>query len=316
MPGEPWGDVRIAVTGATGLIGSALVPRLRAEGHDVVRIVRGRPGADDVGWDPKGGTIEAGKLAGADAVVHLAGAGVGDHRWSAGYKEMILSSRVDGTATLANALAQLPHPPSVLVSGSAVGYYGVRGDEVLTEASGPGAGFLADVCARWEAAASAVSAAGVRLVTTRMGVVLSAAGGALQKQLLPFRLGAGARLGAGDQQFSWITRRDAVAAISHLLSATRPAGPVNVTAPHPVSNAAFTRALGRAVHRPAVLVVPRAILRLAVGAEMTDEFLLASQRAVPERLLADGFTFADAELPGALETALRDRTLVPLRASG
>ena len=300
--------MNVAITGSTGLIGSALVPRLRADGHRVIRIVRRAPGDDEVQWNPNGGTIDRRKLEGVDAVVHLAGAGVGDRRWSTEYKRLILSSRLDGTATLVKALALLATPPSVLLSASAVGYYGIRGDEVLTEYSHAGTGFLADVCARWEAAASAASTSGIRVVNLRTGVVLSAAGGALKKQLWPFRLGIGARLGAGDQQFSWISRRDAVDAIAFLMSNSALAGPFNVTSPDPVTNAAFTRALGRALHRPARLGVPGSILRAAVGAEMSSEFLLASQRVLPERLLDSGFTFADGTLSEGLVTALHDRT--------
>ena len=299
--------MRIALTGSTGLIGSSLAPRLRLDGHHVTRIVRGRAEPGDVEWNPSDGTIEADKLHGVDAVVHLAGAGVGDRLWSAGYKQLILSSRVQGTAVLAHALARLPEPPSVLVSASAVGYYGTRGNEVLTEDSGGGAGFLADVCAQWEAAAAPAAAAGIRVITVRTGVVLSAAGGALKKQLPPFRLGLGARLGSGDQQLSWITRRDAVAALSFLVSSEVVTGPFNLTAPEPVTNATFTKALGRALHRPAGLVVPEAVLRVILGDEMASEFLLASQRAVPQRLLCAGFTFEHGALPDALEAALRDR---------
>jgi uncharacterized protein len=303
--------MKVAITGSRGLIGSALLPHLRSEGHEVVRVVRGEPAAGDVVWDPKAGSIEIDKLAGVEAVVHLAGAGVGDHLWSARYKETILSSRVDGTSTLANAIARMPNPPSVLVSASAVGYYGSRGDERLTEESPPGSGFLADVCAQWEAAASAVSRAGVRLVIARTGIVLSGAGGALKKQLPAFRLGVGARLGRGSQQLSWITRHDAVNAISHLLRSDGPAGPFNLSAPQPVSNATFTHALGRALHRPALLAVPEVVLRVVVGAEMASQLLLASQSAVPERLLNDGFTFADETLTEGLVTALGDSALVP-----
>ena len=300
--------MNVAITGSTGLIGSALVPRLRADGHRVIRIVRRTAGEDEVQWNPNRGTIDRRKLEGVNAVVHLAGAGVGDRRWSTEYKRLILSSRLDGTGTLVKALALLATPPSVLLSGSAVGYYGVRGDEVLTEYSHAGTGFLADVCARWEAAASAASTSGIRVVNLRTGVVLSAAGGALKKQLWPFRLGIGARLGAGDQQFSWISRRDAVDAIVFLIGNTALAGPFNVTSPDPVTNAAFTRALGRALHRPAILAVPEPIIRAAVGTEMTSEFLLASQRVLPERLLDSGFTFADGRLSEGLVTALHDRT--------
>jgi uncharacterized protein (TIGR01777 family) len=299
--------VRIAVSGSRGLIGSMLEPHLRTEGHEVVRIVRGRAEPGEVTWDPEEGTIDADALRGVGAVVHLAGAGVGDHRWSAAYKRTILSSRVDGTTTLSEALSRLPHPPAVMVSASAVGYYGSRRDEILTEDSGPGAGFLADVCRQWESATAPAASAGIRVVILRTGVVLSAAGGALKKQLPPFRLGLGARLGGGSQQFSWITRRDAVAAVSFLAQHEALSGPFNVTAPQPVPNTEFTHELGRALRRPAKLFVPERALRLVVGDEMAAEFLLASQRAVPERLVAAGFQFADATLPEALATALRDR---------
>ena len=299
--------MKIAVTGSGGLIGSALVPFLRSKGHEVVPIVRGKAVGDQVLWDPEKGTVDIDKLQGIDGVVHLAGAGVGDHRWSPRYKQTILSSRVEGTTTLAKAMAKLPMLPSVMVSASAVGYYGVRGDEVLTEDAGNGAGFLADVCAQWEAGTAPAAAAGIRVVTIRTGIVLSAAGGALKKQLPPFRLGLGARLGRGYQQLSWITRRDVVAAITFLLDDATLSGPFNLTAPNPVSNARFTKELGRALHRPARLVVPEKAIRVALGDEMAAEFLLGSQRAVPQRLLAAGFSFADPTLPEALVTALEDR---------
>jgi hypothetical protein len=299
--------MRIAVTGSRGLIGTALVRHLRAAGHEVIRIVRGSAQLDAIPWNPVEGTINAGMLNGVDAVVHLAGAGVGDHRWSASYKQTILSSRVNGTATLAEALSRLPRPPTVMVSASAVGYYGSRGDEILTEDSGPGTGFLADVCAQWESATAAAASAGIRVVNLRTGVVLSAVGGALKKQLPPFRLGLGARLGRGSQQLSWITRSDAVAAIAFLMEGDGLSGPFNVTAPEPVPNSVFTHELGRALRRPAKLFVPATVLRAVAGEEMATEFLLASQRAVPERLLAAGFVFADEALPGALVTALGDR---------
>ena len=239
--------MKIALTGSRGLIGSSLVAYLRAQGHEVVRIVRGRAEPTEIMWSPEEGTIDTKALHGVGAVIHLAGAGVGDHRWSASYKKTILSSRVDGTATLATALAQLPQPPTVMVSASAVGYYGSRGDEILTEDSGPGTGFLADVCQQWESATTAAASAGIRVVTLRTGVVLSAAGGALKKQLPPFRLALGARLGRGIQQFSWITRRDAVAAISFLLQHEALSGPFNVTSPQPVSNTEFTHEFGSSV---------------------------------------------------------------------
>jgi uncharacterized protein len=299
--------MKIAITGSRGLIGSQLVPHWRAQGYEVIRIVRGEAAGDEVLWNPGRGEIEADKLHGVDAVVHLAGAGVGDRRWSSRYKEEILSSRVAGTSTLARALASLPVPPAVMVSASAVGYYGGRGDEVLTEESGQGTGFLADVCAQWEAATAAATSGGIRVVRLRTGVVLSAAGGALGKQLPLFRLGLGARLGPGRQHLSWITRRDVVGAVSFVLARADLAGPVNLASPDPVSNARFTQELGRALHRPARLVVPAAALRIALGSEMASEVVLASQRAVPERLLDAGFTFRDPTLAGALSTALQDR---------
>jgi uncharacterized protein (TIGR01777 family) len=299
--------MKIALTGSRGLIGSSLAPHLRAQGHEVIRIVRGRAAAGEVLWDPTSGAIDAAKLHGLEAAVHLAGAGIGDRRWSPGYKQVILSSRVDGTSTLARALSRLPVPPSVLVSASAVGYYGVRGDEILTEEAGQGAGFLADVCAQWEAATAPAASVGIRVVNLRTGVVLSGAGGALAKQLPLFRLGLGARLGSGEQQLSWITRRDVVAAISFLLDGTELSGPFNLVAPQPVSNATFTEELGQALHRPARLVVPETVVRIALGREMASEVLFASQRAVPQRLVAAGFSFCDAALPEALVTALHDR---------
>ena len=299
--------MRIAVTGSRGLIGTSLVPYLRSEGHEVIRIVRGTAEPDEITWNPEEGTIDADALRGVDAVVHLAGAGVGDHRWSASYKKTILSSRVKGTTTLSEALSRLPQPPAVMASASAVGYYGSRGDEILTEDSGPGAGFLADVCRQWESATTRAETAGIRVVTLRTGVVLSAAGGALKKQLPPFRLGLGARLGGGNQYLSWITRSDAVAAVSFLVHREALSGPFNLTAPQPVSNTEFTRELGRALKRPAKLFVPETALRIVVGDEMTAEFLVASQRAMPARLLDAGFRFADATLPDALVTALGDR---------
>ncbi|HEX3793004.1 MAG TPA: TIGR01777 family oxidoreductase [Acidimicrobiales bacterium] len=304
--------MKVAVTGASGLIGSALVGHLRGRGNEVMRVVRTSPGKGDVVWDPAAGSIDVDALNGVDAVVHLAGAGVGDHRWSADYKEEILQSRVRGTHALATALAGLARPPGVFLSASAVGFYGVRGDEVLTEDSGNGDGFLADVCRRWEAATAPATGAGIRTVVMRNGIVLSATGGALKKQLWPFRLGLGARLGSGRQYFSWISRRDVVAAISFLIAHPEISGPLNLTTPAPVTNTEFTRALGRAVRRPTLLAVPSAALRLAVGREMAEEFLLASQRVMPQRLTEAGFVFADPLLDGGLRTALDDRPHDPL----
>jgi uncharacterized protein (TIGR01777 family) len=303
--------MRVAVTGSHGLIGSALVAGLGGHGHQVVRVVRGGPGPDDIRWDPSAGQIDTGALEGIDAVINLASVGVGDHRWSDSYKREILRSRTDGTSTLSHALATMERPPRHLLNASAVGYYGLRGDEALTEASVHGTGFLADLCVQWEEATGPASAAGIRVVRLRTGVVLSAAGGALKKQLTPFKLGLGARLGRGDHYLSWITRRDLVRAIDFLLRDDAIVGPVNVTAPGPVTNATFTTALGSALHRPAKLVVPAVALRAAVGREMTSEFLMASQRVLPRRLLDSGFTFSDASIDAALASALGDRTLIP-----
>jgi uncharacterized protein (TIGR01777 family) len=303
--------VKIAVTGSHGLLGSALVTSLPAYGHQLTRIVRGSAGPDDIGWDPAAGQIDSTALVGVDAVINLAGAGVGDHRWSVSYKREILHSRTDGTSTLSVALATMERPPRLLLNASAIGYYGVRGDEVLSEASEHGSGFLADLCVRWEEATRPAAAAGIRVVRLRSGVALSAAGGALKKQLAPFRLGLGAQLGRGDHYLSWITRRDFVRAVDFLLRDDAIVGPVNLTSPGPITNADFTTALGRALHRPAKLVVPAVALRVAIGREMTSEFLLASQRAVPRRLLDSGFTFSDASIDDALVSALADRTLIP-----
>jgi uncharacterized protein (TIGR01777 family) len=301
--------VKIAITGSHGLIGSALMAGLPSQGHQVIRIVRTDAGPDDIEWVPIAGRIDSSALEGTDAVINLAGAGVGDHRWSEPYKAEILRSRIDGTATLSNALAHLARPPRVLLNGSAIGYYGLRGTEVLTETSGPGSGFLADLCLQWEEATAPARDAGLRVVRVRSGVVLSAAGGALKKQLAPFKLGLGARLGRGVHYLSWITRRDFVRAVDFLLRDDSIAGPVNVTSPGAVSNAEFTTSLGLALHRPAKLMVPEVVLRAAVGREMTSEFFLASQRVVPRRLLDAGFTFSDDSIDKALAVAMADRDL-------
>jgi len=306
--------VKVAITGSHGLIGAALVRSLADDGHQVTQIVRpdaGNPsGKGSVGsstatvaWDPKNGTIDHAGLEGHDAVVHLAGAGIGDHRWTTDYKAAIRDSRVHGTRTLAQGLASLDQPPSVLASGSAVGFYGPRGDEELTEESGVGGGFLAGVVADWEGATSAASDAGIRVAHLRSGVVLSALGGALARQLPVFRLGLGGKLGSGRQYLSWISLDDEVAAIRHIIS-TPLSGAVNVTAPHPVTNAEFTRALGRVLHRPAVAPVPAVALNLAFGKEMVSEMLLAGQRVLPAQLTASGFTHGHPELESALAVAV------------
>ena len=298
--------MRFTIAGSHGLIGSALVRRLEQGGHEVTRLQRG------VQWDPGRRWVAPDALAGADVVVDLAGAGIGGRRWSPRYKELVRSSRVDGTAALAGALAGLGPAsdgrPRTFLAISAVGYYGAdAGDRPLTEDSPAGSDFLGRLCTEWEAAAGPAREAGQRVVHPRLGLVLTAAGGVLGRMLPPFRLGLGARLGSGRQYMSWITREDAVSALVHLASDHSLDGPVNVTAPGPVTNAELTAALGRALHRPAVLAVPSGAIRLVLGREMADETLLASQRALPARLQGGGFAFGQPELAGALRAALADR---------
>jgi hypothetical protein len=296
--------VKVVVTGASGLIGSALVASLRSDGHEVVRLVRHAAALpDEASWDPAHRLLDPSVLAGADAVVHLAGAGVGDKRWSEDYKQTILASRLDGTTTIASALAALDSPPGVLVSASAVGFYGDRGDDVLDESASSGTGFLADVVRQWEAATAAASDAGVRVVHPRSGLVLSADGGVLGKTLPLFKLGLGGRLGSGRQWMPWIALPDEVAAIRFLLDTPDVSGPVNLSAPSPVRNSEYTHAVGRAVHRPTLATVPRFALRAAL-AGFADEGALVSQRAVPRRLLDAGFTFTYSDLDAALAALL------------
>lgn len=299
--------MRVLLSGSSGLIGRALAGDLAADGHGVVRLAR--PGAaaptasGAVAWDPAAGHLDRAALEAAgpyDAVVHLAGAGIGDRRWNDARRREIRSSRVTATTLLAEALAGLDPRPAVLVSASAVGYYGDRGDEAVGEDSPAGTGFLAEVCVAWEAATAPAAAVGIRVVTLRTGVVLTGGGGALAKLLPLFRLGLGGRLGSGRQYLSWITLDDEVAVIRRAVDDTSLAGPLNATAPTPVTNAEFTHALGRALRRPAVLWVPRPVLEVALGADMTREMLLGGQRVLPRALLAAGHRFGHPELEGAL----------------
>ena len=298
----------VLVTGASGFIGSALVPALVSAGHRPIRAVRGRaapPGVDAVSWDPERGTIDSDALEGISAVVHLAGAGIGDRRWTAARKRLVLESRSHGTRLLAEALASLSRPPDVLVSASAVGYYGSHpGDAVLTEDSPPGDDFVAHVCVEWEAATAPASDAGIRVVKMRNGIVLGREGGILGRLLLPFRLGLGGRIGAGEQWVPWISIDDVVAASLFALTAEALAGPVNVTAPEPVRNKEFTDALGDAVHRPTAIPTPLAPLRALYGSELVEHVLLAGQRAVPRQLQASGFEFRHETLDVALRAVL------------
>lgn len=296
--------MRIVLSGASGLIGQALKTRLAADGHETVVLVRRTPGPREARWDPAAGSIDGDALDGADAVVHLAGAGIGDKRWTPARKDVILQSRVQSTSLLCGALADLERPPSVLVSASAIGYYGDRGDEELTETSGPGSGFQADVCRAWEEATAAAEKARIRVVHLRSAVVLAQHGGALGRQLPLFRAGVGGRLGSGRQWFSWISLRDEVGVILHALTEPALVGALNASAPTPVTNREFTKELGRQLHRPAIAAVPPVALRLALGRQLADELLLGSLRVLPARLTESGFRFEDPTLPDALREAI------------
>ncbi|MCD9623412.1 TIGR01777 family oxidoreductase [Rhabdothermincola salaria] len=299
--------MRIAITGSTGLIGTALGRSLAADGHEVVPVVRRPLTAGEVGisWDPSGGTIDTAALEGLDAVVHLAGAGIGDKRWTDEYKRTILESRTKGTDVLARALAGLSDPPSVLVSASAIGYYGDTGDSAVTEQAPAGDDFLADVCVQWEGAAAPATEAGIRVVHPRTGIVLSPEGGALAKLLPLFKVGLGGRMGSGQQWWSWITLPDEVAAIRHLIDHDV-SGPVNLTAPDPATNSQLTKVLGSVLHRPTLVPVPSFGPKLLLGGELADALLFNSQRVLPGVLDAQGFSFAHPDLEGALR-ALLDR---------
>jgi uncharacterized protein (TIGR01777 family) len=297
---EPTTPLRVAVTGASGLIGPALVAHLRGLGHEVLRLVRHPAGApDEVTWDPAAGTVDLGRLAGTQAVVHLAGAGVGDHRWTAAYRTVILDSRVRGTGTIARAVAELDPAPAVLVSASAIGFYGDTGDRVVDETAPRGAGFLAEVVEAWEAAAEPARVAGVRVVHPRSGLVMARSGGAWARMLPLFRLGLGGRLGNGRQYWSYITLEDEVRALTHLLD-SQLAGPANLTAPNPATNAEITKAMGVALHRPTLLPVPAIALKTVLG-EFSSE-VLGSIRVRPTRLVADGFVFRHPDLLSAVAT--------------
>ena len=267
-------------------------------------VVRGAPAnSDEAAWNPAGGLAEPSRFDGVDAVVHLAGENIAAGRWTPARKAEIRQSRVEGTRILCESLARLAHPPKLLVSASAVGFYGDRGAQMLTEESGAGSGFLPDVCREWEAATEPASQADIRVVNLRFGMVLSPAGGALRKMLPPFKLGLGGRIGSGDQFMSWIAIDDAVGAIHHTLSAESLRGPVNAVAPTPVTNTEFTCTLARVLRRPALIPVPRFAARLAFG-EMADALLLASARVVPVRLRESGYHFRFPELEGALRYLL------------
>jgi len=293
----------VVISGSSGLIGTALTARLRSQGHRVVRLVRHEAGPDEVSWDPSAGGIDAAGLEGLDAAIHLSGAGIADHRWTDAYKAEILSSRTRTTTLLATTLAKLQRPPKTLLSGSAIGYYGNRGDEELTEAAGPGRGFLSEVCQQWEAATAPAAEAGIRTCLLRTGIVLTPDGGALAKQLPFFRFGLGGRFGGGHQWQSWITLDDHVRAMEHLLTAEL-SGPVNLTAPNPVTNAEFTATLAHVMHRPALLPIPKFGPGLLLGPELAQSLLYDSARVLPAALRASSFEWTAPTLDEALHGLL------------
>jgi uncharacterized protein (TIGR01777 family) len=293
----------VLVSGPTGLIGSALIPALEERGHRVRRLTRSGGSAENtVWWDPSAGEIDTGRLDGVDAVVHLAGESIVG-RWTRAKKARIRESRVRGTRLLAETLAGLPEPPAIMVSASASGYYGDRGNELLSEESAPGGNFLAGVCEEWEAAANPARQVGVRVVHPRFGIVLSTAGGALGTTLPIFRLGAGGKIGSGRQYWSWVVIDDVVGAILHALEEDSLNGPVNVTVPDPLTNAEYTRTLGHVLGRPTIFPLPAPAARVMLG-QVADELLLASQRIEPVRLKETGYSYRYPELEGALRYLL------------
>jgi len=295
--------MKIVISGASGLIGTQLVKLLASNGHEVVRLVRRSPKSGEVQWNPKTGTLDAATFEGSDAVIHLSGAGIGDKRWTNAYRKEILDSRTQTTALLANTIASLSQKPKVFLSGSAIGIYGARNDEQLTEVSTHGTGFLADVCEQWEAAAKPAIDAGVRTVFLRTGIVLTPKGGALKKLLPLFKLGVGGKFGNGKQWQSWISIDDEIGAIEHLLTANV-SGAVNLTAPNPVTNAEFTKVLASVLKRPAIVPVPTFAPKIVLGGELADALLFTGQRVIPAALNASGYAFKHSTLESALRSLL------------
>jgi uncharacterized protein len=295
--------MRVIISGASGLIGSALSAALRTDGHDVVHLVRRTANAGEIQWDPAAGVLAADALDGADAVVHLAGAGIGDHRWTADYKRELVDSRVKSTTLLAATIAASNNPPPVLLSGSAIGFYGESDSRDLDEHSPAGTGFLADLCVQWEAATAAAETAGTRVVHLRTGIVLTPKGGALKKMLPLFKLFLGGRFGKGTQWQSWVSLDDEVGAITHLLTADV-RGAVNLTAPTPVTNAEFTKTLGRVLRRPTLVPVPSFGPKLLLGGELANALLFTGQKVLPKALQDSGFQFRHTQLADALTELL------------
>ena len=300
--------MKILISGSSGLIGTAATTALKSDGHNVVHLVR--PGKTtnpgDIQWDPMRATVDVAGLEGIDVVIHLSGAGIADGRWTEERKQLLRSSRIDTTRVLVDSLSRLKQKPRLLIVASAIGYYGSRGDEILTESSTTGTDFLALVCRDWEAEASRAAERGIRTVMLRSGVVLSGKGGALPKMLPPFKLGVGGRLGSGQQWMSWIAIEDVVGIIRHAVAHEQVSGPVNVVAPNPVRNEEFTRLLAGMLHRPAIFPAPAFVLRLAMG-EMADAVLLSSDRVKPEQMLAAGYKFRFEILEPALRAAVLSR---------
>ena len=295
--------MKIIISGASGLIGKPLVKKLSLAGHEVVQLVRRTPNANESQWNPATGQIDASVIDGADAVIHLSGAGIGDRRWTTKYKQELVESRTKSTALLASTIANCAKKPSVFLSGSAIGIYGPRGDEELTEQSSNGSSFLADICKQWEAAAKPAVDAGARTVYLRTGIVLTPLGGALKKQLPLFKLGLGGKFGDGRAWQSWISLDDELAAIEHLLTA-KVSGAVNLTAPNPVTNADFTTTLARTIKRLAILPIPKFGPQLLLGAELADALLFTGQRVMPAELLKSGFVFKHSTIEVALRALL------------
>jgi uncharacterized protein (TIGR01777 family) len=295
--------MRILITGATGLIGTALMDQLRSAGHDAVPMTRqqGRPGS--IYWNPLANQIDSASLEGFDAAVHLAGESIAARRWTLSQKERIRDSRVRGTRLISESLAKLQRPPRVLVSASAIGYYGDRGSEILQEDSPPGQGFLAEVCRQWEAGTDPATRKGIRVVHPRFGIVLSGHGGALARMLPPFKLGAGGRIGSGRQYMSWISLDDVCGVIVHAIQADGLHGAVNAVSPNPVTNQEFTKTLGKVLGRPTIFPLPAFVARLALG-EMANDLLLASARVEPVKLRATRYAFRHRELEPALRHVL------------